>query len=231
MSIASTILFVDDEKRETKYFKKALQHVFAIKTADSVNSAIEILHRDHAEIAVVITDQRMPKQLGVELLKYTQAHYPHIVRMLTTAYCDIDSAVDAINKAEVFRYIPKPWDLDTLEDALHHALKRFQSLQKDSGAALKSKLSQELEDDCEHWFMYAMHAYGDEDVYQSGIEALACRYHILVNKHFDKAEAKQFIHELDQMLEKKYLNDATISQLQSQKDVGFGVSSPLLKHH
>ncbi len=231
MPTASTILFVDDEKHETKYFKKALCQHFLIETADSVDAAITLLNEKHDEIAVVITDQRMPKQLGVELLHYTQTHYPHIVRMLTTAFCDFDSAVDAINKAEVFRYIPKPWDLDVLEDALHHALQRFHSLQKDSGSTLENNLITEMRDDCEHWLMYAIHAYGDENVYRSGIEALSCRYHILINSHFKGEAAKRLLANMDTIIADNFLSTEVLQQLNSQKDEGFGVSHSSRKTH
>ena len=231
MPIASTILFVDDEKHETKYFKKALSQTFTIQTADSVDSAINILSLEHKNIAVIITDQRMPKQVGLELLQHTQTHYPNIVRMLTTAYCDIDSAVSAINQAEVFRYIPKPWDLDILEEALHQALKRYQSLQENTGHTLQDSLIDEFKDDCQHWLMYAIHAYGDEDVYRSGIEALACRYSIRINSQFETPKAQEVSRQIDQILNNDFLNDAVLNNLREQKNKGFGVTHTSMKKH
>ncbi len=228
---AATILFVDDEKHETKYFKKALSNIFSIETADSVNSAIEILNSKHSEIAVVITDQRMPKQLGLELLQYTQTHYPDIVRMLTTAFCDIDSAINAINKAEVFRYIPKPWGLDALEDALHQALKRFNASHANTGNALKDSLIEELRDDCQHWLMYAIHAYGDEHVYKSGIEALACRYNVRVNDHFENNQVEEIRQHIDKILTQEFLNEAIFKDLQAQENKGFGAIESGSKKH
>ena len=231
MHTASTILFVDDEKHETKYFKKALSHTFDIEVADSVNSAIEILDEKHQHIAVVITDQRMPKQLGIELLQYTQNHYPDIVRILTTAFCDSKSAISAINKAEVFRYITKPWNLDQLEEALHQALKRYHSSQKNTGSALENSLLEEFKDDCEHWLMYAIHAYGDEDVYRNGIEALACRYNVLINNQFEINKAKNVSQKVDKILSRDFLSEAIIKDLQSQTSKGFGVTQTNTKRH
>ncbi len=231
MQPASTILFVDDEHRATRNFKKALSNIFTIETADSVNSAIEILNDKHQQIAVVITDQRMPKQLGLELLEYTQAHYPRIVRMLTTAFSDTESAVRAINNAEVFRYIPKPWDLDVLEESLHQALKRFDSSHNNTGDSLKNSLIEELRDDCEHWLMYAIHAYGDENVYRSGVEALACRYNILINSRFEKNRAKEIRQQVDQILTTEFLNEAIFIDLQAQKNKGFGIMDTGSKRH
>ena len=229
--IADTILFVDDEERATRNFKKALGSVFKIETAQSVDDAISILNKKSHEIAVVITDQRMPIKLGLELLEFTQAQYPNIVRMLTTAFCDVENAVDAINKAEVFRYIPKPWDLEMLEEALHSAMERFHSHLENTGTSLKNTIFKDLKDDCQHWLMYAIHAYGDVEVYRSGIEALACRYHVLINSHFDKKEANKTIEKVDEILSSDFLSDAILDSLHAQQDKGFGVFIPNRKSH
>ncbi len=231
MNTASTILFVDDEKHVTKYFKKALSHTFSIQTANSVSDAITLLDKQHSQIAVVITDQRMPKQLGIELLQHTQTHYPDIVRMLTTAFCDVDSAVSAINKAEVFRYIPKPWDIDALEETIHHALNRFTTLNTQSINASQDHLIEEIKDDCQHWLMYAIHAYGDEDVYKSGIEALTCRYDILITNRFDKESASILRKEMEQIISDNFLTDSILEDLRVQSTKGFGVSDSNKNKH
>lgn len=229
--IASTILFVDDEERTIRNFKKAFANVFTIETAQSVDAAISILNKKNHKIAVVITDHRMPQKLGLELLEFTHSRYPGIVRMLTTAFWDVENAVDAINKAEVFRYIQKPWDLEKLEDALHQAIKRFHSHQEDTGASLKNTILDDLKEDCQHWLMYAIHAYGDAEVYRSGIEALACRYHVLINSNFDKQEADKTIQKVDDILSGDFLSDATLESLHEQQDKGFGVINSNSKSH
>jgi len=231
MRTAYTILFVDDEKHVTKYFKKALSHQFSIETADSVKDAIRILDKKHQQIAIVMTDQRMPKQLGIELLQYTQTHYPNIVRMLTTAFCDVENAVNAINKAEVFRYIPKPWDINDLEETMHQALSRFKSLEPRTTGFSKENIIQQMKDDCQHWLMYAIHAYGDDDVYRSGIEALTCRYHVLINNHFDKAKADIIIKEMDASIAEYFLNESVLNDLHDQSTKGFGISASNTKKH
>lgn len=233
MHTPTTILFVDDEQQETKYFKRAFSSTFQIETANSVESAITILDEKHSEIAVVITDQRMPNRPGLELLEFTHKQYPHIVRVLTTAFCDMDSALDAINEAEIFRYIPKPWDLDHLEETINLAVSRHHSIRRDTKATdQKEKILSDLDDDCRHWLMYALHAYGDEDVYKSGLEALACRYYIVANQSCDKAEAKALKQKIDTLIEKEYLGQDVIADLLLQKDKGFDIpGSTTFKAH
>ncbi len=160
--VASTILFVDDETQELKYFTRALHKEFTIKTASSVDEAITVLDNHHREVAVVISDQRMPVKHGLELLQYTHTHYAHIIRMLTTAYCDMDSSIAAINQAEVFRYIAKPWNLDELSNSLNQALKRYHAnTNNHKNINHSDTILAEFKEDCEHWLMYALHAYGD----------------------------------------------------------------------
>src|SRR3984885_12889226 len=85
------VLYVDDEEQALKYFQRGLGKEFQIQIATNVAAALEILGKDAAKIGVVITDQRMPSQSGTELLKIVHAKWPNIVRILTTAYSEVDS--------------------------------------------------------------------------------------------------------------------------------------------
>lgn len=135
-----SILFVDDEPQARKYFSMGLADSFAILTAASADEAEEILARDGDRIAVVITDQRMPGRTGSSLLSSVRTTHPDIVRILTTAYSDIQGAVEAVNKGEVFRYITKPWEFDNLRQEMRIAVQVFE-LQRDRDALLAEKLS------------------------------------------------------------------------------------------
>ena len=121
----SAILFVDDEEVSLKYFSRIFSDNFRIITSTNVENAIRIIEQQADEIAVLITDQRMPKQKGVDLLKFSRDKYPHIVRLLTTAYTDLSDAIDAVNTGEIFRYVTKPWDIDKLHDHLVDAMNLF----------------------------------------------------------------------------------------------------------
>jgi len=120
------ILFVDDEEKTRKYFAKGLKSHFNIITSGSVDEAQKALEEHHDNIAVVITDQRMPGGNGVKLLRLLREKYPTIIRMLTTAYSDLSEAIDAVNDGEIFRYIQKPWDYDLLKTELAQAMELFE---------------------------------------------------------------------------------------------------------
>ncbi len=134
------ILFVDDEQVTRKMFERIAAREFRVLTADSVAGAREILDRHGQEIGVLLTDQRMPGGLGVELLEYCREAYPDIVRMLTTAYSDLADAIAAVNRGEIMRYIEKPWtNIDALLIDLRVAM-RFHSLELENRKLLGEKL-------------------------------------------------------------------------------------------
>lgn len=134
------VLFVDDEEKARKYFRMAFSRDFPVLTAGSVQEAREILEIHGDEIAILITDQRMPGQQGVDLLKRARVEWPQIVRMLTTAYSDLDDAIAAVNRGEILRYITKPWDLEALRAELRHGME-FYLLRRERDLLIQEKLS------------------------------------------------------------------------------------------
>jgi two-component system probable response regulator PhcQ len=116
------ILYVDDEAIALKYFERLVGPLAPVLTANSVDEGRAVLSVHGADIAVLVCDQRMPGERGNELLRHARTHYPHIVRMLTTAYSEIGEAIDAINTGEIYRYIAKPWELESLRSDLKNAL-------------------------------------------------------------------------------------------------------------
>lgn len=134
------VLFVDDEEKARKYFSRAFGEEFEILTAESVTEARQILERRGHRIALVMTDQRMPEQNGVELLRTVRDGQPQIVRLLTTAYSDLGDAIDAVNRGEVFRYITKPWNIDALRAELRQAMGFFH-LRRERDLLVREKLN------------------------------------------------------------------------------------------
>jgi two-component system probable response regulator PhcQ len=133
------ILFVDDEEQALKYFAKAYEKDFRILTAPSVADAQTIIKREGDSIGVVITDQRMPGKTGVDLLGELRRTRPSIIRILTTAYSDIDSAIDAVNSGAIYKYIVKPWNLRDLRGILLRAMEFF-LVQRERDMLLRQKL-------------------------------------------------------------------------------------------
>lgn len=119
------ILYVDDEDMALKYFQRAMARQATVHTASSVDAAMELLASEGERIGVLVTDQRMPGRTGVDLLRAVRRDHPGIVRLLTTAYSDLDDAIEAVNRGEIFRYITKPWDIKLLQSELRQAMEVF----------------------------------------------------------------------------------------------------------
>lgn len=133
------ILYVDDEAIALKYFERLVGPLAPVLTAGSVEEGRAVLAVHGAEIAVLVSDQRMPGERGNELLRHARQHYPHIVRMLTTAYSEIGEAIDAINTGEIYRYIAKPWELEALRTDLRNALE-LAALRNERDELVRDKL-------------------------------------------------------------------------------------------
>jgi signal transduction histidine kinase len=116
------VLYVDDEEQALKYFGKGLGKDFEVLTAPNVVEAMKILEQRNGSIGLVITDQRMPGQSGVEFLSMVRKKWPAIVRVLVTAYTDIDSAIEAVNSGAIFKYVTKPADFGLLRRILTEGL-------------------------------------------------------------------------------------------------------------
>ena len=103
-----TVLFVDDEEKILISLKRGLlDEPYESLFASSGKEALEILEQSQAQ--VIVTDMRMPKMGGLELLKAVKKEYPHIIRMILSGYADTDTLLAAINHGEIFRFISKPW--------------------------------------------------------------------------------------------------------------------------
>jgi two-component system probable response regulator PhcQ len=116
-----TILFVDDEPLSLKYFKASVGKYANVMTADTAEAAMKILEAEGDAISVVVSDERMPRDTGVSFLSNVRKSWPSTVRILTSAYANIDLQ-QAINGAAIHRFLPKPWNLDELCAAMQEAL-------------------------------------------------------------------------------------------------------------
>jgi len=134
------ILFVDDEATAVKYFQRAIGQLAPVATGGSVEEGKALLDAHADSLAVLVSDQRMPGEYGNELLRYARERYPHIVRILTTAYSELDQTVEAVNQGQIHRYIKKPWDITALRMELKQALE-LAGLRKERDQLLREKLS------------------------------------------------------------------------------------------
>ncbi|MBZ0135737.1 MAG: response regulator [Planctomycetes bacterium] len=135
-----SILYVDDESQALKYFRKALEKDFEIITAENVADARKILADQGDDIGILVCDQRMPGEKGTDLLASVRVDRPGIIRVLTTAYSDLESAIEAVNTGAIYKYIVKPWDVRDLRGVLLRAMDFF-IVQRQRDALLREKLS------------------------------------------------------------------------------------------
>ena len=123
------ILCVDDEVDITSSLHRILNRDFDVIEANGVNEAKAILD-SRSDIAVILTDQRMPDGTGLDLLAYAQERKPEAVRALLTAHVDLSEFYTAVNEARVHRLILKPWDNDYLRAQMIEALAAHTGLQE-----------------------------------------------------------------------------------------------------
>ncbi|MBK7985697.1 MAG: hybrid sensor histidine kinase/response regulator [Ignavibacteria bacterium] len=109
----STVLYVDDEEHNLVSFKATFRFDYRVLTALSGHEALQILRENSVD--VIISDQRMPEMTGVEFLVHSRDIAPEAIRIILTGYSDIESVVSSINKAQVYRYIGKPWEENDLK--------------------------------------------------------------------------------------------------------------------
>ncbi|MCP4259463.1 MAG: response regulator [Planctomycetes bacterium] len=111
MAEKRTVLFVDDEEKVLRALEMGLlDEPYHKRFAKSGEEALEILQRD--EVHVIVIDMLMPEMSGSELIKTVKEQYPHIVRMVLSAYAQVSLLLEAINQGEIYRYITKPWKLE-----------------------------------------------------------------------------------------------------------------------
>jgi two-component system probable response regulator PhcQ len=134
------ILYVDDEEKSLKYFARAFEDQFRIFTAANAQDGLKLLEEHKDDIGLLMTDQRMPGEKGVWLLEKARQLRPRIVRILATAYSDMDAAVAAVNTGSIYKYVSKPWDPPQLEITLKRGLEFFM-VQRERDQLLKEKMS------------------------------------------------------------------------------------------
>ena len=122
--MSERVLFVDDEKFVLETFKRNLRRHFTIETAEGPEAALTLLGQT-GPVAVVVSDLKMPGMNGVELLETVKSRWPDTVRIMLTGHADLDTAVSAVNKGAIFRFLIKPCAPDALLAAVTDALKQY----------------------------------------------------------------------------------------------------------
>ncbi len=117
------VLVVDDEPDVLRSVYDLLRIDYEVVTCQRASEALDHL-KAVTDVAVILSDQKMPGMTGVELLQQARLIRPETTRLLFTAYADIHTAINAINHGHVFRYITKPWGAEELESVIRQSVER-----------------------------------------------------------------------------------------------------------
>jgi response regulator RpfG family c-di-GMP phosphodiesterase len=121
-----TLLVIDDEPDVCDSVHDLLRRDFRVLKARSADEGMKLM-KDN-EVHIIMTDQRMPKVTGIELLKRVMRGQPQAIRMLFTGYADLESIIQAINQGHIFKFLKKPWQPQELEQAVHEAAAEYDRL-------------------------------------------------------------------------------------------------------
>lgn len=119
------ILLVDDEPNVLSAYSRTLRRQFSIATANSGAEALEIMASD-GPFAAIVSDMRMPEMDGLQLLTAVKQKHPDTVRVMLTGNADQQTAIDAVNQGDVFRFLNKPCPPETMANTLDLAIKHYQ---------------------------------------------------------------------------------------------------------
>lgn len=123
------LMVVDDELDNLDLLYRTFRRDFKVFKASDARTALEILDKE-GEMAVIISDQRMPEMNGTEFFGLTVERFPDTIRILLTGFTDVEDLVEAINSGQVFRYITKPWKPDQLRSLVEQATQTYRLVKK-----------------------------------------------------------------------------------------------------
>ncbi|NEQ33324.1 MAG: response regulator, partial [Leptolyngbya sp. SIO4C5] len=122
---------------------RTFRRSFQVLRAESGQEALGLLS-DCGEVAVIISDQRMPEMKGTEFLSKTVSNFPDTMRIILTGFTDVEDLVEAINAGQVYRYITKPWDPEELKDVVYRAAETYELMRQRNQELLESRQQTQL---------------------------------------------------------------------------------------
>jgi putative two-component system response regulator len=143
---ADTVLFVDDEQNILNAVKRLfMSDTIDVLTASTALEGMELMKRN--TVAVIVSDNMMPGMNGIAFLEWTKTVSPDSVRILMTGYADLHSAIESINRGEVFRFVTKPWNDTELSQIVLDSIDRYKIVSsiKSADEAKLLSLSQTIE--------------------------------------------------------------------------------------
>jgi len=118
------ILFVDDDPNILATYKRGLHKQFHIETARGGEEGLGAV-ASQSPFAVIVADMRMPGIDGIQFLARVKKSSPDSVRMMLTGYADLETAIEAVNQGDIFRFLTKPCPLETLTKSLRAGIEQY----------------------------------------------------------------------------------------------------------
>lgn len=137
------MLVVDDEPDNLDLLYRTFRRDFQVLKAESGIMALEVLESE-GEVAVIISDQRMPEMKGTEFLSKTVPQFPNTVRIILTGFTDVEDLVEAINSGQVYKYITKPWDPNELKIVVQRAAETYELLNQRTEELVRAQAQMSL---------------------------------------------------------------------------------------
>lgn len=119
----NVVLYIDDDEYNLMLFEEFMKVDYEVLTAISAADGYELLKKH--PVKVLISDQRMPDETGLEFIDRIAPEFPNIVKIIFTAHVDHDAALKAINQGGIYRYVLKPWNFPEMRQTLQNAIREF----------------------------------------------------------------------------------------------------------
>ena len=120
----SGIIIVDDTKEVLSSFKRELRTApYNVFYANSGEEALEILKENPCKL--IISDIKMPKMDGFELLARVQELYPEMIRVVLSGHSDVKLILNLVNKGGIYRYLTKPWEMEDVKSTINQCIELF----------------------------------------------------------------------------------------------------------
>ena len=123
MKERDAILIVDDQPEILNSLEQLFKNTYRVFRADQGEQALQILKKH--DVAVILSDQRMPRMTGVAFLEQALKIQPDAIRILITAYADLLASIEAVNKGHIFYYVSKPWEPEELTLLVSRAVEQY----------------------------------------------------------------------------------------------------------
>lgn len=131
------ILIIDDEPANLRMLERLFRTQYNVISAVSGTDALELLEQH--DVALIISDQRMPVMTGIEFLKRAAEMRPQTVRIILTGYTDVNALVEAINSGVVYKYVTKPWNSEDMQQTVKRALQHYETIKSQHGLKLQNE--------------------------------------------------------------------------------------------